>query len=1123
MRLRCWPRVWMMSAIVILFGAMNGWQTSGAADIPEADMTRIEEALPQEPTMQPRETRTLLIFSLCKGYRHGAIPWGVAALRRMGEKTGAYEAVVSDDVAMFEKENLARFDAVVFNNTTGTLFEDPALKTSLIDWVKAGGGVVGIHAATDCFYDWPEFGRMMGGYFHGHPWHEEVTLRIDDPDHPVNAAFEGEPLVITDEIYQFKDPYSREALRVLLSLDTIRTDMAKKGIHRDDGDFAVSWVRSYDKGRVFYCSLGHRNEIFWNPKVLQHYLDGIQFALGDLPADTTPSAELVGPGGDVMPLEEALRKTAEYEFGESRLPLTAVAAHVRYALDHPGERGPVVQGLLDLLASDSSTVDAKAFACRQLALVGGDESVAALAALLDDERLSHMARYALEGIPRDAAAGALRNALHRVSGELRIGIINSIGERGDIRAVPMLRHIATDDRATMLAVIAALGKIGDQAAFDLLAELAVFADEHDVESARIALLEALIPFAERFDRQRQPARAAAIYRHLFDEAHPRQIRTAGLRGLARVQPMQAVALVSDMLKSDDPRWRGTAARLVVQMPGEEVTKALANRADVLSGEAQVRLIDALAERGDKTARPAVTALIERADRDARRAAVEALGELGNASSVALLASLAATPEGDCVEEARASLDRLQGEHINAAIASLMKRASPHVRCELARSLGARGATGHVPALLELAAGDGEGRVHLAALGALKQIAQPRHEGQLVRLLVNATTDEQREASEEALIAACLRSEDVSGRAEPVVAAMPEADVPTKRSLIRVLARLAGPTALKAVRGAVNDEETIIADTALGALTGWPDAGAAEPLLDIAANSPDPVHHESAYRGYLRVISLPDDRDPAETVRMHEDALEVAEGDEEVRLALTSLGKVGHPKALELAEQYLEGPTVRERAASAMISIARRLDREHEAEALDAVDRALAACGEDETIREEAGEAVNHLQRDEDFIISWAFSGPYTREKHGGGALFDVAFDPEENPGEVAWREMPEEALSSPGIYDLNKVVSGSNCCGYVMAIIESDRAQQALLEMGSDDGLKAWLNGNVVHANNVMRGLSRGSDTTTVTLEEGTNRLLLKITQGGGDWKVCCRIRSVDGFALEGVSFRTPQ
>jgi len=342
-------------------------------------------------------------------------------------------------------------------------------------------------------------------------------------------------------------------------------------------------------------------------------------------------------------------------------------------------------------------------------------------------------------------------------------------------------------------------------------------------------------------------------------------------------------------------------------------------------------------------------------------------------------------------------------------------------------------------------------------------------------------------------------------------------------LLWVLARLAGPTALDAVHAAVDDPETVIADTALGALTEWPDAGAAGPLLEIASQSSDPVHHESAYRGYLRVISLPSDRNAAETVKMHERAIEIAEGDEEVRLALTSLGRVGHVDALELAGEYLDGPTVRESAAAAMISIAKRLGAEQKEDALAAIDRALAVCGDDGDMRRKAGEAVNHIERNEGFITTWVFSGPYTMEKHDGGALFDVAFDPEVNVGDVAWREMPTNAFSDPGICDLNKVVSGSNCCGYVMTIIESAAEQEAQLEMGSDDGLKVWLNGSVVHANNAMRGLTVGSDKATITLKQGANTLLLKITQGGGDWKVCCRIRRADGFALEGVTFRPPQ
>lgn len=269
---------------------------------------KIAAAAPGEPAARPAKARKLLVFTLCKGFVHASIPVGAEAMTILGGKTGAFETVVSDDIAMFEPERLSGFDAVCFMNTTGELFmpkdfdqlepnvqkeilaRDERLKRSLMDFVRGGGGVVGIHAATDCFYQWPAFGLMMGGYFSGHPWNEKVGVNNDDPGNPINAVFGGKGFDVADEIYQFRDPYSRERLRVLLSLDTEKTDMSKEGIQREDGDFAVAWVRRWGEGRVFYCSLGHRNEIFHNPAVLRHMLAGTQFALGDLDVDTTPGA-----------------------------------------------------------------------------------------------------------------------------------------------------------------------------------------------------------------------------------------------------------------------------------------------------------------------------------------------------------------------------------------------------------------------------------------------------------------------------------------------------------------------------------------------------------------------------------------------------------------------------------------------------------------------------------------------------------------------------------------------------------------------------------------------------------------------------------------------------------------
>lgn len=306
--------------VAIIAGALSvsafAQQQRGAVT-PE-QLQKITAAMPDKAAAQPQKARKLLVFNLCgpRGFVHDSIPHGTKAMEIMGQKTGAWTTTVSNDPAVFEPESLNQFDAVVMVNTTADLFAAPPnateeqkqayksrearIRQSLLEFVRSGKGLAGIHAATDCFYNWPEFGKMIGGYFDGHPWQagDTVTLKVDDPKHPINGCFHEPNYTITDEIYQFKDPYTRDALHILTSLDTTKTDMTKKGIKRTDGDFAVSWVREYGKGRVFYCSIGHRQDIYWNPVILKHYLAGIQFALGDLQCDAAPSGKKVALGND---------------------------------------------------------------------------------------------------------------------------------------------------------------------------------------------------------------------------------------------------------------------------------------------------------------------------------------------------------------------------------------------------------------------------------------------------------------------------------------------------------------------------------------------------------------------------------------------------------------------------------------------------------------------------------------------------------------------------------------------------------------------------------------------------------------------------------------------------------
>ena len=268
-------------------------------------LEKIKAALPEAAPAKPKQVRKVLLFSKTNGFRHGSIPVGVASLTMLGKETGAFTATHSEDDAMFEPATLKQFDAVIMVNTTGELFRprklpgdaearkkvlerEERLKQSLVDFVKSGKGLGGTHSATDTYKKWKEYNVMMGGAFDGHPWHTEVPVRLLDTGHPLNKVFQGKGFTVRDEIYQFRaDTAQPTERKMLLSLDP-SWDQLSKG-KRKDGFYPVSWISAYGKGRTFYCSLGHRNEIYHNPHVLEHYLAGFQYILGDLAADATPA------------------------------------------------------------------------------------------------------------------------------------------------------------------------------------------------------------------------------------------------------------------------------------------------------------------------------------------------------------------------------------------------------------------------------------------------------------------------------------------------------------------------------------------------------------------------------------------------------------------------------------------------------------------------------------------------------------------------------------------------------------------------------------------------------------------------------------------------------------------
>ncbi|MHC4251746.1 MAG: ThuA domain-containing protein, partial [Planctomycetota bacterium] len=669
-----------------------------------AALEKIRAAAPAKATARPRKKRRLLVFSHSPGYKHSSIPCTAAAIRILGEKAGAYEAVLNDDISMFEPRNLRTFDAVVMNNTCGIrqldreIFlpanlkklpaaeqrklraRDAALKKSFSEFVRGGGGFVGFHGATGAFSKWPEYGEMIGGYFKNHPWNQKITVKLDDPAHPLLAAFGGKPFSIKEETYVVNPPYSREKLRVLLTLDLKSVD-PKKG-SREDGDYALAWIKRHGQGRCFYVAFSHYDENFHNPKLLRFYLDAIQWALGDLEADATPSARSAA-----APVPDDLfAKIAAYEAGQSRKPLIELESLVRKSHGNADARADLRKRLVALVGDAAATRDGRAFACIELSLIATPDDVPALARLLPEEGLHHAARSALERVPGREATAALRDALPGLKEGLLVGAVNSLGERRDpaaSRALSRLLH--GDDAAAAEAAVRALGRIGGPGA----ARFLVAAEGKLSGGAASAWTDALLCCADSRLSAGSARRSAIMYRMAAVTSMPVRVRFAALRGLVAAEPAESASAVIGALRDEDATMQKLAPRLVTEVAGEAATRAFARELPKLPPGAQASLIAALAARGDAAAGEAILKSATSDDAAVRLAALTALGKLGDASVVPVLIARAGGASGDEQRAARSALAGLRGDGIDAALLSRTTGAKPAECVEAIRALSAR--------------------------------------------------------------------------------------------------------------------------------------------------------------------------------------------------------------------------------------------------------------------------------------------------------------------------------------------------------------------------------------------------------------------------------------------------
>jgi HEAT repeat protein len=774
--------------------------------------------------------------------------------------------------------------------------------------------------------------------------------------------------------------------------------------------------------------------------------------------------------------------------------------------------------LIRVLQSNASPAEKDA-ACARLKFIGTARAVPALSTLLTDDQLSHSARYALEAMHLADAETALLGSLNKTRGLTKIGIINSLGVRGEPRAVPALSALArSSDTPFAFAAARALGQIDDPAAMKSLQDLA----GHSTGAVHLAAVDGLLSGANRLLASGKSAQALPLFEMIYNAPEPEQVRVGAFRGMIIASGNDGLSQMVKAIEGPPSPEQSAALQLVRDVQAPNATRELGRLLPKVGMPVQIALVEGLEQRGDPAAAGDLVALMGNAMPEVRPSIISALGSLGDASVVPMLAGFATSGNAAEQSAARQALNNLNRGDVTEALVNQLANETSGVQAEVTRALGNRGDRAAVPRLFELAQ-QTNNTVRIAALQALAQLAQPDDLGPLVQLVLSAKDPPARVEAADAVNTAYQRLAG-SGREVPVaplVTGLKTGSPEARAALLPACSSLTQPDVRVALRTGLEDPNPQVREAAVRALCDTVDRELLDDLVNVARTTKEENFRSLAISAGVRVATQEEgikiSREQQITVLKA--LLQVATSPAQKRVVLAGLSETPVLEALNLVDPLVDDPGVHNEAARAAIKIGTALPSMQAQEALAVLNKALGAAGDDQT-RQALQAAISKIEASADYITDWQVAGPYREAGKDYQALFDVVFPAEVGEGaDVVWKPLPAATdTARPWVMDLLKALGGcEQCAAYARTWIHSDQDVAARLELGSDDGMKVWLNDKQVYALNTARPLTPGSDKVDVNLHSGWNRLMLKITQNNLGWEFCARFVKPDGSHLPGL------
>jgi HEAT repeat protein len=883
---------------------------------------------------------------------------------------------ILDDSALFEADvttspprggNMAEFSVdfapyqLVVLDYNGDDWTEP-MKRAFLDFVRSGGGVVVYHAADNAFPEWKEFNQIIGlggwgnrdenagpyvfwqrdkavhdnspgvGGYHGDQHAFLVVNR--DTSHPITEGLPDKWMHARDELYSLlRGP--GENMHILT---TAYSDPATRGTGRDE---PILFTVTYGKGRIFHTVLGHAMGDGPPPAMqcvgfIVTFLRGAEWAAtgkvtqeipGDFPAvlreNGTPDDIRLWPDYRPPDLKKILEKAAAYDYGKDEEVLAQLRDYVRAHRNSPESKKACERKLAGFLESDA-TLAAKLAVCRHLREIGSAASVPVLGKMLLQQPMSDMARYALEKIPGDEAERALVEGLSRTDGNIRIGIMDSLGSR---KAQSSVSHLAKmmsgSDEKAAIASANALGKIASQEAISVLSK----ALAQTSGSLKDQIASSLLHCAEVQSANEGTGMASEIFQRLVQTDLPLPIRQSAMRGQIASSGDMARKMIVDVLNGKNPDWYAPAITMVKDHYDTSTIQEVCALLPYLPAENQVQLLEVLSRFRQEGVRASIVAAARGSDLLVRIAALKALESAGNYTVVEFLASHAAQTKGKEQMAARTSLWGLRCGRANPTIlTNLVKNLDEGIQHELILTVSERRIMEGLNLLISKAMYSSD-RNRQQSIRGLKNIAAPSDLPLLVKLLLGMNEDADKLEMASTIASVARRSPQETGRAGAVLGELESVtDVKGRCALYRTLGKIGDDSSLPALRTALDDDNPDVKDAAVRALAEWPTAVAKEDLLHVAQTSEMPVHKVLALQAYIRMIGMEPYRSPERGVQSLKEVLELSRP-EEKKLILGILPIFASPNALELAQALLQEKEVEAEAQMAIKKIREELERD----------------------------------------------------------------------------------------------------------------------------------------------------------------------------------------------------